>query len=106
MSLLLDPPLSTRAPQHIQHGWYSGNGQHLLLKSLHELEILHGEVLVHNAERVELRVDRICEFTTALQSDFTLHWWKSPTNTSRVCSSRPTGSLPQRKAKGKAKQDL
>ena len=65
----LDPLLGP-APRWIQHDRYCGNGQDLLLKSLHELELLHSEILVNNAEGAELMVDRVREFTTVLRSEF------------------------------------
>ena len=93
-------PLLRPTSQWIQHDRYCGNGQDLLLKSLHELELLHGEILVNNAEEAELMVDRIREFTTALRSEFTSYHPQIPRE---FAPAGPVSTLPQRKAKGKAK---
>ena len=93
-------PLLRPTSQWIQQDRYCGNGQDLLFKSLHELELLHGEILVNNAEGAELMVDRVREFTTALRSEFTSYHPQIP---QEFAPAGLVSTLPQRKAKGKAK---
>ena len=104
---LLDPSLDSWAPHHSQHDRYKRNGQDLLLKSLHELELLHSEVLVPSAEGAELMVDRISAFTRALQSEYTSTYIGSdgshPPIPREFAPAGPASTLPQRKSKGKAK---
>ena len=94
-------PVLLLPPQAIQHDRYLSNGQDLLLKSLHDLELLQSELVSHNAEAAELMVQRVHTFTTALRNEFTTMIFQPvPRDFAPV---GPSSSLPQRKAKGKAK---
>lgn len=97
---VIDPVLLL-PPQVIQHDCYVSNGQDLLLRSLHDLELLQGELVSHNAEVAELMVQRVNTFTTALRDEFTsMILQPIPRD---FAPAGPSSSLPQRKAKGKAK---
>ena len=88
-------------PQVIQHDRYLHNGQDLLLRSLHDLELLQGELISHNAEAAELIVQRVHTFSTALRDEF-ISMISQPVPRD-FAPAGPLSLLTQRKAKGKAK---
>lgn len=98
----VDPPLLPL--QRLPHDRYIGNGQDLLLKCLHELEILHGDLNRQDAEAAEHMAQQTYVFTKALQQDFGP---KTTVNTQPIPRIfAPTGlasTFPKRKVKGKAK---
>lgn len=86
----------------VQHDRYKSNGQELLLRSLHDLEMLQSELADDNAEAAEVIAQRVQIFAKALREEFgSLDETLPPVW--EYATAGAGSSLPQRKTKGKAK---
>lgn len=101
---LIDPPIDPALTSLaiIQHDQYQNNGKDLLLRSLHSLELLQGQLMAHDSEAAERMAHKVHVFSNAILEEFELATQAQAVP--RVFAPVGTGStLPQRRSKGKAK---
>ena len=96
-SLTCQTPILT-----IQHDQYINNGKDLLLRSLHDIELLQTQVTSNDAEAAERMAEKVHIFAKVLRDEFIPAQIILPIPRVFAPVGR-TSTLPQRKSKGKAK---